>query len=111
MTSSDLPVPAAPTPRTEAQIAAIHGNNQRLSFDGEDRAPAFETRPPWSDPNDELTAVQYGGAFSVVTGHRLPLTAMALLTPGDPALPGYPSLDADIAAVRGSINPSYEWSA
>lgn len=147
MTSSDLPVPAAPTPLTDEQKAAIHGRNQLVSFPGEDRAPAFEevhsgpssseycdgrgcifdgdrywcdggcptppafeTRPPWSDPNDELTAVQYGGAFSVVTGHRLPLTAMALLTPGDPALPGYPSLDADIAAVRSGIHPPYEWS-
>lgn len=110
MTSSDLPVPAAPTPLTDEQKRRIHGHNALVSFDGEDRAPAFDA-PPWSDPNDELTVVQYGGAFSVVTGHRLPLTAMALLTPGDPALPGYPSLDADIAAVRADIHPSYEWSA
>lgn len=112
MTSNDnTPLPAAPTPLTDEQKAAIHGRNQLVSFPGEDRAPAFEARPPWSDPNDEVTAVQYGGAWSVVTGHRLPLTAMALLTPGDPALPGYPSLDADVAAVRSGIHPSYEWSA
>lgn len=111
MTHDTQPVPATPTPLTDEQKAAIHGRNQLVSFPGEDRAPAFEARPPWSDPNDEVTAVQYGGAWSVVTGHRLPLTAMALLTPGDPALPGYPSLDSDIAAVRAQLKPPFEIGA
>lgn len=70
MTSSDLPVPPAPTPRTEAQAAAIHGGNAVRDFADE---------------------------YLVFT----------LLAPDHPSLPGYPSLDADIAAVRSGIHPSY----
>ena len=68
MTSSDLPVPPAPTPRTEAQAAAIHGGNAVRDF-----------------------ADEY-----------LVFTLLA---------PDHPSLDAEIAAVRSGIDPSYEWSA
>lgn len=80
--SPDLdPVPAAPTPRTPQQIAAILGNNATRTYPDEDVAPMLtvvQSGGRWQaycgDPNDELTAV-------------VPY-AMAHLTPDDPSLPG-----------------------
>lgn len=36
--------------------------------------------------------------------------AYALLLPNHPALPAYPSLDADVAAIRAQLRPPYVWS-
>lgn len=59
MTSDPTPVPAAPTPKTPQQITATWGDNATRTYPDEHVAPF-------------LTVVQYGGLWSVVTGHRLP---------------------------------------
>lgn len=79
MTRDETPVPAAPTPKTYAQIRAIHGCNAVEVYDE-------LTAPP-------LTVVQYGGVWSVVTGHRLPL------------IPDTAGVDVLIAEVRQEMTP------
>lgn len=46
MTADPTPVPQAPTPRTPAQVAAIHGANAVQSYDDEAATPAFPC-PYW----------------------------------------------------------------
>lgn len=83
MTPDATPAPAAPTPLTPSQAAAIHGASALRQFPGEDRAPAFEPA----------------------------LLAAALLVADHESLPvPPPTVLADIAAVRSGIHPSYEWS-
>lgn len=43
MTNDTTPVPAAPTPRTPEQAAAIHGRNQLETYPDEATAPALDT--------------------------------------------------------------------
>ena len=82
MTRDETPVPAAPTPLTHAQAAAIWGANALIVDD--------LTAPPLTiaqsggmgqaypgDPNDELTAVRDTRRF-----------VSAILWPDDPSLPG-----------------------
>jgi hypothetical protein len=46
MTPDTNPVPAAPTPYTDAQIRAIHGENQYATYESEATTPAFPC-PYW----------------------------------------------------------------